>query len=104
MMCLNLPKKLCCEDPTLALLETLISPVAVAVCRMEVALTLNDVAKREMDYYLSILQETWSKFEETNAWWQSHQVVEKIPCMAQVVGALLGLCHLVVGWSVTLGH
>jgi hypothetical protein len=71
---------------------------------MEVALTPNDVAKREMDYYLSILQETWSKFEETNAWWQSHQVVEKIPCMAQVVGALLGLCHLVVGWSVTLGH
>jgi hypothetical protein len=64
-------------DLTLALLETLISPSVVAGHRKEAALTLNDVAKKEVGYYLSIPQDAWPNFEEMNDWWQSHQIMEK---------------------------
>jgi hypothetical protein len=59
------------------------------VGRAEAALTPSDIAKKEVEYYLTIPQETWPKFEDTNTWWHSRQIVENMPCLSQVAGALL---------------
>jgi hypothetical protein len=77
------------EDPTLALLETLISPAAMTVRRADATLTPSEIARKEVEHYLNIPKENWPKFEDTVVWWQSRYAKENMPCLSQVAGALL---------------
>jgi hypothetical protein len=53
-------KKHCFEDPTLALLETLIAPSAAV--QAEMGMTPNEMARKEVEYYHNIPKEQWPKF------------------------------------------
>jgi len=76
------------EDPTLALLESLIESTVTDQVN-ERTLTPLQVAQKEITYYRNVPRELWPKFEETVIWWCSRQTREKMPCLAQVACALL---------------
>ena len=76
------------EDPTLALLESLIE-LTVTDQVNEGTLTPLQVAQKEITYYRNVPRELWPKFEETVIWWCSRQTRKKMPCLAQVACALL---------------
>jgi hypothetical protein len=76
------------EDPTLALLESLIESTVTEQIN-ERTLTPIQVAQKEITYYRNVPRELWPKFEETVIWWCSRQTREKMPCLAQVACALL---------------
>jgi hypothetical protein len=83
------PKKQRTDDPTLALLETLIDTAPGETEADIDVLTPFQVVKNEIECYQNITREQWPKFEETIEWWNSKYTRENLPCLIQVAGAIL---------------
>jgi hypothetical protein len=75
-------------DPSLALLETLVSTQATRPIATTERMP-NQMAQQELDYYLNIPPEQWPRFEDTLNWWNSRIVADNMPCLSQVAKAIL---------------
>ncbi len=64
------PKRPRCEDPTRALLDSLIEPTQPSFIGAR-ELTPGEIAASEIKNYQNIGQENWPKFEDALNWWWS---------------------------------
>lgn len=79
------------DDPTLALLETMVEMSRNPSSRLrEEAFTPQEVAAKELHYYQNIDRSEWPKFDEILTWWRSVKIQQNLPCLSQVAQAFLG--------------
>jgi hypothetical protein len=93
------------DDPTLALLETMVEMSHNPSSRLrEEAFTPQEVAAKELHYYQNIDRSEWPKFDEILTWWRSVKIQQNLPCLSQVAQAFLGCLPSSGGLECDFGH
>ncbi len=77
-----------CEDPTLALFQTMVPPTSKAENNPSGA-TSHERAEAEIKFYKNIEHSQWPKFKKTLEWRISRCAKKNLPCLSQVVQAFL---------------
>ena len=83
------PKRSRYEDPTRALLDSLIKPTQLNFIGAR-ELTPGEIAASKIKNYQNIGQDDWPKLEDALNWWCSRLICEQMPCLSQVATAFLG--------------
>jgi hypothetical protein len=78
------------DDPTKALLNSLLQTSHYMTPILTNEATLNEFAAAEIQHCRSIGKQHWPKFEKTIEWWRLPGNKESTPCLTQVAMAFLG--------------